>query len=68
MILRIKSFLIPHNIYSKIIKRVEKKTTVVFFTVMYFKKKIIFRGFSGSSVVKNLLADAGDTGSLPGAG
>ena len=42
MIFRIKSFLIPHKIHSKIIKRVKKKTTVVFFTVMYLKYIYIF--------------------------
>lgn len=37
LIFGIKSFLIPHNVHSKIIKRVKKKTTVVFLTVMYLK-------------------------------
>ena len=46
--------MIPHNIHSKIIKRVKKKTTVVFFTVMYLKIYIYFRGFPGSSVVKTI--------------
>ena len=54
LIFGIKSFLIPHNIHSKIIKRVKKKTTVVFFTVMYLKIYIYFRGFPGSSVVKTI--------------
>ena len=45
LIFGIKSFLIPHNIYSKIIRRVKKKTTVVFFTVMYLKY-IYFGGAS----------------------
>ena len=34
--------MIPHKIHSKIIKRVKKKTTVVFFTVMYLKYIYIF--------------------------
>ena len=37
---------------------------------IYFKKLLIFTktGFPGSSVVKNLPANAGDTGSIPGLG
>ena len=32
------------------------------------KKKIYFRGFPGGAVIKNLPANAGDTGSSPGPG
>ena len=35
------------------------------FTVLHFTFRTMTQGFSGGSVVKNLLVNEGDTGSIP---
>ena len=50
---------------GKFLKRWEYQNTLPSTTIAPFKKDCIF-GFPGGSVVKNLLANAGDTVSIPG--